>query len=52
MRPPDDKYDTTTNQKHAGTMGERRDTRRDRRGAQGGHDLTILGAFEFEEVKK
>jgi hypothetical protein len=40
----------TTNQKHAGSTGERWDMRRNRRGAQGEHDLIILGRLSWNIV--
>jgi hypothetical protein len=42
---------TTTNQKHAGSMGERRDMRRNWRGARCERELIVLGRLSWDSVK-
>jgi hypothetical protein len=42
---------TTTNQKHAGSMGERWDMMRNRRGARWEHELNVLGWSSWDSVK-
>ncbi len=42
---------TTTNHKHAGLTGERRDMRRNRRGARWERKLIVLGQPSWDSVK-
>ncbi len=42
---------TTTNQKHAGSMGERRDMRRNQRGARWEREVIVFGRSSWDSVK-
>ncbi len=45
------KKNTTTNQKHAGSTGERRDMRRNRQGARWERKLIVLGRSSWDSVR-
>jgi hypothetical protein len=45
------KKNTRTNQKHAGSTGERQDMRRNRQGAWWERELIILGQLSWDSVK-
>ncbi len=49
--PQTTKKNATTNQKHAGSTGKRRDMRRNRRGARWERELIVLGRSSWDSVR-